>query len=133
MQMMENSSYILKQLPSLQMPDVLRRQLETLCSDLIGTKHDLVHEIHEVDELTMTSPGASAIRNGVERMCQWIDEANMQFKDGVETVHEAVITGEVEGLLSLLLTESGINILNATPTRPDFEEAADSDAEDVEG
>jgi hypothetical protein len=90
MQMMENGAYILKELPTLRMPDALRRQLETLCTDLIGTKHNLIHEIHE---LTMASPGASAIRSGVQRMCQWINEANMQFKDGVDATRRATDAG----------------------------------------
>jgi len=127
--MMENGSYILKELPALRVPDALRHQLETLCTDLIGTKHDLIHEIHEVHELTMTSPDASAIRDGVERMCQWIDEANMQFKDGVDAARQATDAGGADGLLSLLLMESGINILNASPSMPAFEEDADIDAD----
>lgn len=131
-QMMENSSYILKELPALRMPDALRHQLETLCTDLIGTKHDLIHEIHEVHELTMTSPDASTIRDGVKRMCQWIDEANMQFNDGVDAARQAADAGEADGLLSLLLMESGVNILNATPTRPDFELDADTDEDGEE-
>lgn len=132
MQMMENGSYILKELPALRMPDAVRHQLETLCTDLIGTKHDLIHEIHEVHELTMASPDASAIRSGVERMCQWIDEANMQFKDGVDAARQATDAGEADGSLSLLLMESGVNILNATPTRPDLELDADTEPDDEE-
>ena len=46
MRMMENGSYIVKQLPSLRMPDAVRHRLEALCAELIGTKHDLIHEIH---------------------------------------------------------------------------------------
>jgi hypothetical protein len=130
MQMMENGSYILKELPALRMPDAVRHQVETLCADLIATKHDLIHEIHEVHELTMTTPDASAIRSGVERMRQWIDEANMQFKDGVDAARQAADAGEADGLLSLLLMESGVSILNATPTRPDFESDADTDDEE---
>lgn len=118
MQMMENGTYILKQLPTLQMPDGLRQQLEALCAELLSTKHDLIHEIHEVSELAVTSPDDPAIRTAIDRMCQWINEANGTFKTGVDAVHEAMARGEVDGLLLLLLTESGVNILRATPRYP---------------
>jgi hypothetical protein len=133
MQMMENGSYILRELPSLRMSDALRQQLETLCAELIGTKHDLIHEIHESHELATTSPDSPTIRDAVGRMCQWINEANMSYRDAVEAVQKGTGAGEADGLLSMLLMESGVNILNATPSRPDFEEVADTDAEDVEG
>ena len=127
MQMMENGSYILKQLPSLQMPDALRQQLEALCQELISTKHDLVHEIHEISELAVKTPGDPAIRERIDRICQWINGDNLSFKTGVDAVHEAMARGEVDGLLSLLLTESGVNILNACPTMPDFDEVSDEE------
>ena len=117
-QLMENGTYILKQLPSLEMPGELRRQLESLCGNLIGTKHDLIHEIHELSQLAVKSPGDPAIREGIDRMCQWINESNGTFKAGVDAVYEAMNAGEVDGLLSLLLTESGVNILRATPRYP---------------
>lgn len=130
MQMMENGSYILKQLPSLEMPGELRQQLEALCEELLSTKHDLIHEIHELYELAVKSPGDPAIREGIDRMCQWINGANGTFKAGVDAVHEAMARGEVDGLLSLLLTESGVNILRATPSLPSFESGPKSNGQD---
>jgi hypothetical protein len=130
MQMMANGSYILKELPSLRMPDALRKKLETLCNELIGTKHDLLHEIFEVDDLMAATPDSSSIRQRIERMNQWIHASNMQFKDAVEAVREVTRTGDADGLLSLLLTESGINILNAVPQMPTM--GTDDDSDDQE-
>ena len=127
---MENGVYILKQLPTLRVADAVRHQLETLCADLIATKHDLVHEIHEVSELAVKSPGDPAIKTGTNRICQWINEANGTFKAGVDAVHEAMARGEVDGLLSLLLTESGVNILRATPSLFSFESDPKSSGQD---
>jgi hypothetical protein len=127
MQMMENGSYIRRELPSLRMSDALRKQLETLCAELIGTKHDLIHEIHESHELAITSPDSPTIRDAVGRMCQWINEAAMSFRCAVEAVQKASETGEADDLLPLLLMESGVNILNATPSMPDLGEVPDAD------
>ena len=35
-------------------------------------------------------------REGVERIRQWINEANMQFKAGVDAAHEAMNAGATE-------------------------------------
>lgn len=130
MQMMANGSYILNELPSLRMPDALREKLEVLCNELIGTKHDLIHEIFEVDELMAETPDSSCIRQRIDRMNQWMLEANMRFKDTVEATHEAVSAGNSDFVISILLMESSINILNAVPQMPEM--GTDDDSVDDE-
>jgi hypothetical protein len=121
MQMMQNGSYILNELPPLRMTDALRKKIEALCISLIDSKHDLIHEIFEIDELVTSTPESPAITEGIERMRQWIFMATMSFHDCVKDVQRAVELGEADGLLSLLLTESAVNILNMVPSAPEGE------------
>ena len=51
MEMFTNADFIQKELPNVKMPDALRATPEDLCSELIGTKHDIVSELSELDEL----------------------------------------------------------------------------------
>ncbi len=51
MEMLTNASYIQKELPNVKMPDALLATTEDLCSEFIGTKHDSVSELSELDEL----------------------------------------------------------------------------------
>jgi hypothetical protein len=119
MQMMENGSFIRKELPSLRMPDALRQKLDVLCESLIGTKYDLIHEVYGIDELLDGSPESPAIAQGVERIRQWIFESNMEFNDCAKEVQRAMELGEADALLSILIMESGTNILSAAVTFPE--------------
>jgi hypothetical protein len=119
MQMMENGAYMRKELPSLRMPDALRQKFDALCESLIGTKHDLIHEIFEIDGLLDDSPESPAIAQGIERMRQWITMSAIELHDCAVEVQRAVGLGEADGLLSILLFESGSNILSVTVTFPE--------------
>jgi len=60
-QMMQNAIYVQKELPNVQMSDALRRQAGEICDQLIGTKHDLITELFDLDELLPTD-ASDAIR-----------------------------------------------------------------------
>jgi hypothetical protein len=117
-QMMENSDYIRKELPFLRMPETLRERITSLCDALISTKHDLMHEIFEVSELLERSPESPVIWNTIRQMRGWISESVMDFHAIVLAVREAVDEGEADGVLSLLVQESGVNILQTMACLP---------------
>jgi hypothetical protein len=122
MQLLENGSYILKELPSLRMPDALREQIETLCGELISMKHDLVHEVYEVEELIAFIKANSVIVSHLKMMDGWLDEITVSYKECVDCVRAAVTNGEADPLLKLLLEESGCNILLSMPGPPETED-----------
>ena len=132
MQMMEDGSYIQKELPSLSMPDDLREKLNALCASLIGTKHDLIHEIFEIDELLTASPESLSIARSIERVRHWILEEVDSFNGGVVQVQEAVQEGIADPSLQLLLMESGFNILKTVPTAPAADENPELEPDDAE-
>ena len=123
MQMLSNAAYIQKELPLLEMPDSLRNQIEKLCADLIGTKHDLIHEIHELDEFLVAAP--NQIEPWVERINGWIAEQVNSIDERVTAVTEAANTGAVPFSVAMLLMESATNILSSTPATPAIADPTD--------
>jgi len=130
MQLMENAAYIQKQLPSLDMPESLRVQIVETCSDLIGIKHDLIHEIFEIGDGSANS--SAAFRLGVETISELIGTAITEIQDCVEAVRSAVNAGEASPLVAMLVMESACNVINATPEHLDLggDPAAGEDDDD---
>jgi hypothetical protein len=130
MQMMENAAFIQKEIPSLQMADDLRSTIRELCDNLIGTKHDLIHEIFEIEPRIETKPDSAQVQHGIQSMRQWMAEAINSVNDCVARVQKAVTQGTAMPLLGMLVMESAVNILNAVPDFPEMEpEPADDDGE----
>lgn len=112
-QMMQNAIYVRNELPNVRLSDALRRQAEEVCGRLIGTKHDLINELFDVDELLPTDAPDAAIGERVERMVRWA-------RDDLLALHALVVAIEDEGsrdpqsmLAGILVMESAGNILNA--------------------
>ena len=56
MTMLKNAAYIESELSNMELPNGLHDKAKQVCSDLIGTKHDVIHEIFDIDDLLETSP-----------------------------------------------------------------------------
>jgi hypothetical protein len=117
-QMMKNAAYIQKELPALEMPDSLRDQIAKLCSDLIGSKHDLLNEVVELEEAMVADAGLDRIINRVKMIFGWIQDDISSIHQCVEAVNEAVKCGTAPGIVAMLVVESAANILNTTPAWP---------------
>lgn len=115
MQMMENATYIHKELPSLSMPQSSRDELNALCTSLISTKHDVMHEIIEINELVMVSPDSPAIAAGIERISNWFSKEVFSFDTSLSKVRQAVEAGQADVIATMLLMENGVNILTSIP------------------
>ena len=112
-QMMQNAIYVQKELPDARMSDALRRQAGEICDQLIGTKHDLITELFDLDELLPTDALDATIGERVERMVRWA-------RDDLLRLHELVVAIEDESrrdpqamIAGILVMESAGNILNA--------------------
>jgi hypothetical protein len=119
-QMMQNAAYIQKELPTLEMPDDLRTNIGKLCDELIGTKHDLMHEIFEASEWLESDPDRFELWRELIR--PWILDVIMSINECVEAVQEAAENGSTSPLVSLLVMESAANILNTAPAFPEVSE-----------
>jgi hypothetical protein len=112
-QMLSNAMYVQQELPKVRMSDALRAQTQDICGTLIGTKHDLITELLEIDELVAGDATDEEIAARVERMVEWT------FAD-LKALHEVVLALDEDGrrdpemeLAVTLVMESATNVVNA--------------------
>jgi hypothetical protein len=80
---LEIASRIRAELPDVSMSDALRVRTEQVCSALVGTKHDVVSELFEMDELVGSDAHTSTLVSRMRRLVRWLGE-------DVDRVHELV-------------------------------------------
>ncbi|MES1976882.1 MAG: hypothetical protein V4451_02530 [Pseudomonadota bacterium] len=106
MSLMSNADYVQKELPTVELPTDIRASVEALCKDWIGTKHDVIHELDELQE-------SSNIEDRVRRIMSWLGEDMVKLQEQVRRL-EALATAEDRYRLAYLLVgESGGNILRS--------------------
>ena len=113
MVMLESAIYIQKELPNVLMDDLLRAQTEQICSTLVGTKHDVISDLFELDELLASKPQKSAIVSRVDRLERWLWEDITKMHVIVTALNSASAQDPKRGSAYLLVAESATNILNS--------------------
>lgn len=114
MQMLSNGQYVLGELPNVKMSDELRERTRDVCNGLIGTKHDLITELFDLDDLVATEATDAQVGERVERIVQWAFEDLTKLHQVVTALDEASKRDDLEfGSAGLLVMESAGNILNA--------------------
>ncbi len=114
MQMLSNALYVLDELPNVKMSDGLRKRTQDVCNGLIGTKHDLITELFDLDDLVATEATDAQVGERVERIVQWAFEDLRKLHEVVTALDEASKRDDLEfGSASLLVMESAGNILQA--------------------
>ena len=106
MTLMSNAAYVQKELANVVLPDASRTQIEKLCSDWIGTKHDVIHELGELSE-------APEIGNRIRRIMSWLSEDVVNLREQVELLEGLAQSDPRYRLAYLLVGESGGNILKS--------------------
>jgi len=114
MAMMQNADYIQRELPGISMPETLRTQVAELCSELIGTKHDVFTELFELDTI-MRSHGVERpeIQPILDRIASWFGQDSAQMNEVVKALQTQAETDSSCMLVALLVSESSTNVLNA--------------------
>ena len=110
-QMMMNAMFIQRELTNVPMTDELRQRTEKLCSVLIGTKHDLVTEIFELDEKLGSGADNVEVLRRINRMVQWAGEDALKMHEIVMALDAELERGVMDGGAYLLVSESAVNIL----------------------
>jgi len=114
MAMLDNGAYIESELPNVELPKGLHAKAKQVCSDLIGTKHDVIHEIFDIDDLLETLPqDDDAISSRIQRIVDWLSEPIREMHELVQELQSASRNDHKYGLTFVLITESATNILNA--------------------
>jgi len=120
MVMFESAMYIEKELPNVVMEDALKEQTKDICSTLVGTKHDVISDLFEIDELVASNAEDGVINSRLDRLMDWMREDFSKIHGLVQKLDAASKIDQAVGLAFLLVMESATNILNA------FNQACDS-------
>lgn len=114
MVMLETADYIQAELPNVQIDKALQSLTKTVCSALIGTKHDVISELFEIDDLL--SPGgasSSEIASRLDRIIRWLWEDVSGMHKLVMALDSAKKRNPAFALAYVLVAESATNVLNA--------------------
>lgn len=117
MLLMSNAVYIQKELPNVDLPDQNRTAIETLCTEWIGTKHDVVHEVGELKE-------SANIDERIRRIMGWLSEDMVNLNEQVCRLNELAKSDDRFSLAYLLVAESGANVLTGFTSTGDSAELA---------
>ena len=110
-QMINNALYIQKELPNVVMSDELRQRTVGLCAALIGTKHDLITEIFELDERMQSGASNAEVLRRIDRMVRWAEEDALKMHEVVMELSAASEKDVMKAGACLLVSESAVNIL----------------------
>lgn len=126
MTMLENAMYIQAELDRVQMPEPIRTRTIAVCEALIGTKHDVIHEIFEIDDLLLGQPDPALISGRIARVIQWMSDDVRVLHQLVKDLESAAQGDAAVQLAYLLISESAVNILNALGFAMDAVEEVDA-------
>lgn len=106
MSLMSNAAYVKNELPNVELPSDARSSIESVCTDWIGTKHDVVHELDELRE-------SSNIDDRIRRIMSWLSEDMSKLNEQVRALDALAKSEDRFKLAYLLVAESGGNILRS--------------------
>lgn len=106
MSLMSNAAYVQDELPNVELPTDARSSIESVCTDWIGTKHDVVHELDELRE-------SSNIEDRIRRIMSWLSEDMSKLNEQVRKLEALANSEDRFKLAYLLVAESGENILRS--------------------
>ena len=110
--MLENASYVQRELPNVVIADPLRSQTAEVCDAIVGTKHDIISELFEIDELLKSDAESAIISSRLARSIRWLWE-------DISRLHQVVMALRADSqkdrnytLALILVEESAANIVN---------------------
>ncbi len=113
MEMFKNALYIQGELPKVEIPDALRATTKEVCSEMIGTKHDIISELAELEDVLGGRPTAKKVAAKTNRIVAWLGDDIQQLHELVAALHAAQEQNESHSLGWVLVAESAANIVDA--------------------
>ena len=111
--MMGNASYIQQELPRVEMTGELRSRTAEICESMVGTKHDVIHELFAVDVLLESKAGQTTVQSRIDLILGWLWEDIARMHELVLALREDSRQNDDFVLALVLVQESGANIINA--------------------
>ena len=111
--MLENASYIQRELPNVEMREALRLQTAEVCDSMVGTKHDIISELFEIDEFLKSKTNWAVVLSRIDRLIKWLWEDISKMHQVVMALREDSQKNQKHTLSLVLVQESAANIVNA--------------------
>jgi hypothetical protein len=111
--MLENASYVQRELPRVEIADPLRSQTAEICEDMVGTQHDVISELFEIDDLLRSKAESPVISSRLKRLIRWLWEDISRLDQVVMALRADSEKNKNHTLALILVEESAANILNA--------------------
>ena len=111
--MLENATYIQRELPNVEMREALKSQTAEVCESMTGTKHDVISELFEIDELLKSTTDWAVVSSRIDRVIRWLWEAILEMHQVVMALSADSQKNKHHTLSLILVQESAANIVNA--------------------
>lgn len=111
--MLENATYIQRELPNVEMYDALRSQTAEVCESMVGTKQDVISELFEIDDLVKSKTDWSVVSSRIDRLIRWLWEDISKMHNVVMALRKDSKKNQNHALSLVLVQESAANIVNA--------------------
>jgi hypothetical protein len=111
--MLENASYLQSELKNVEMRKALRLQTAEVCDSMVCTKHDVISEIFEIDELLKSEIDWAVVSSRIDRLITWLWEDISKMHQLVMALREDSQKNQNYTLSLVLVQESAANIVNA--------------------
>ncbi len=111
--MLENASYIQRELPNVEMRESLRSQTAEVCESMVGTKHDVISALFEIDDLLKSKTDQADVSPRIDRVTRWLREDISKIHQVVMALREDSQQNKNHTLALVLVQESAANIMNA--------------------
>lgn len=111
--MLTNGKFILQELPSVPMDELLRRRARMACACLLGARHDLIAGLFELDDRAASGASDAEIVQRVRRLVGWAREDVTPIAELARRLDRSGGHTDDLELASILLMESAGNIVIA--------------------
>jgi hypothetical protein len=95
------------------MRKALRSQTAEVCESMVGTKHDVISELFEIDELLKSKTDWAAVSSRIDHLIRWLWEDISKMHQVVMALREDSQKNQDHTLSLILVQESAANIINA--------------------
>lgn len=111
--LLESASYMLAELPSLTIPDSFRLQILDRCHSALGTRHDILSVLDEMDDRAGSGLTSTEILVNMKRVLAWIQDELTAFHPVVKALEIKSSQDPEVSTAYILVAESVTNILTA--------------------
>lgn len=126
--MFGNAFYVQGELPNVELANPLRSQALEVCVAMVGTKHDVISELFEIDELVEAQAESELLSSRLDRCIKWLREDLSRLDQLIMALREDSTKSANHTLALILIQESATNVLTAFNLAKAAVDAATSDS-----